>query len=106
MLGKSLHEVNPAHLAWGTCDHEKDDCVSEGDISASYSGECIAMGQQVRKLFRMDGEMWITLGLSDPSPTELPKIERLDERLSARIERRWLPLALYVEQSKHQVAYR
>ena len=76
--------------------------MSEGDISASYSGECIAMGQQVRKLFRMDGEMWITLGLSDPSPTELPEIGRLDERLSTQIERRLRPLALYGEQSEHQ----
>ena len=48
-------EVNPARLAWGIFDHAKSDYVNEGDIPASYSGDCIAMGQPVRKPFRMDG---------------------------------------------------
>ena len=46
---ETTREVNPAWLAWGTYDHAKNDYVCEGDIPASYSGDCIAMGQQVRK---------------------------------------------------------
>ena len=60
-----IREVNPARLAWGTFDHAKSDYVNEGDIPASYSGDCIAMGQPVRKPFRMDGEMWVAIGLSN-----------------------------------------
>jgi hypothetical protein len=60
-----IREVNPARLAWGTFDHAKSDYVNEGDIPASYSGDCIAMGQPVRKPFRMDGEMWLAIGLSN-----------------------------------------
>ena len=62
---ETIREVNPARLAWGTYDHEKNDYVSEGDIPASYSGDSIAMGQPVRKPFRMDGEMWVAIGLSN-----------------------------------------
>ena len=60
-----IREVNPARLAWGIFDHAKSDYVNEGDIPASYSGDCIAMGQPVRKPFRMDGEMWVAIGLSN-----------------------------------------
>lgn len=60
---ETIREVNPALLAWGTYDHGKNDYVSEGDIPASYSADCIAMGQPVRKPFRMDGEMWVTISL-------------------------------------------
>jgi hypothetical protein len=61
----TIRKVNPARLAWGTFDHTKSDYVNEGDIPASYSGDCIAMGQPVRKPFRMDGEMWVTIALSN-----------------------------------------
>jgi hypothetical protein len=60
---ETIREVNPARLAWGSYDHSKNDYVNEGDIPASYSGDCIAMGQPVRKPFRMDGEMWVTIAL-------------------------------------------
>jgi hypothetical protein len=60
----TIREVNPARLTWGTFDHQKNDYVDEGDIPASYSGDCIAMGQPVRRPFRMDGEMWVAIGLS------------------------------------------
>ena len=60
-----IREVNPARLAWGSYDHAKSDNMNEGDIPASYSGDSIAMGQPVRKPFRMDGEMWIAIGLSN-----------------------------------------
>jgi hypothetical protein len=61
----TIRKVNPARLAWGTFDHTKSDYVNEGDIPAGYSGDCIAMGQPVRKPFRMDGEMWVTIALSN-----------------------------------------
>jgi hypothetical protein len=60
-----IREVNPARLAWGTFDHAKNDYMNEGDIPASYSGDSIAMGQPVRKPFRMDGEMWVAIALSN-----------------------------------------
>ena len=62
---ETIREVHPARLAWGTFDHEQNDYVNEGDIPASYSGDSIAMGQPVRKPFRMDGEMWVAIGLSN-----------------------------------------
>ncbi len=62
---KITRDVNPARLAWGTFDHQQNDYVNEGDIPASYSGDSIAMGQPVRKPFRMDGEMWVAIGLSN-----------------------------------------
>jgi hypothetical protein len=62
---ETIREVNQVRLTWGTYDHEKNDYVSEGDIPASYSGDSIAMGQPVRKPFRMDGEMWVAIGLSN-----------------------------------------
>jgi len=60
---EKIREVNPARLAWGTFDHQQNDYVNEGDIPASYCADCIAMGQPVRKPFRMDGEMWVTIAL-------------------------------------------
>jgi len=62
---ETIREVNLARLAWGTYDHKNNDYVSEGDIPASYSGDSIAMGQPVRKPFRMDVEMWVAIGLSN-----------------------------------------
>jgi len=64
---ETIREVNPARLAWGTFDHEQNDYVNEGDIPASYSGDSIAMEQPIRKPFRMDGEMWVAVGLSNHS---------------------------------------
>ena len=61
---ETIRKVNPARLAWGIFDHQQSDYVNEGDIPASYSGDSIAMGQPVRKPFRMDGEMWLTIALS------------------------------------------
>jgi hypothetical protein len=62
---ETIHKVTPARLAWGTYDHAENDYVNEGDISVSYRGDCIAMGQPVRKPFRMDDEMWLTIALSN-----------------------------------------
>ena len=57
---ETVREVNPARLAWGGYDHEENDYVNEGDIPASYSGDCIALGQPVRKPFRLGGAPRLT----------------------------------------------
>lgn len=62
---ETVREVNPARLACGTYDHEKNDYVNEGDIPASYSGDRIALGQPVRKPFRLGRELWLTIALSN-----------------------------------------
>ena len=62
---ETIRKVNSARLTWGTYDHTKNDYVNEGDIRSSYSADCIAMGQPVRKPFRMDGEMWVTIAMSN-----------------------------------------
>lgn len=57
-------EVDPARLAWGSYDHTAEEYVGEGDIYSSYSGDSIAMGQPVRKPFRFERELWVSVGTS------------------------------------------
>ena len=59
-----IREVDPARLAWGSYDHTAEEYIGEGDIYSSYSGDCIATGQPVRKPFRHERELWLTVGLS------------------------------------------
>jgi hypothetical protein len=59
-----IREVDPARLAWGSYDHKAGQYIGEGDICASYSGDCIATGQPVRKPFRRECELWLTVGIS------------------------------------------
>jgi len=61
---ENILEVDPARLAWGFYDHKAEDYIEVGDIHASYSGDCIASGQPVRKPFRHERELWLTVGLS------------------------------------------
>ncbi len=61
---ESILEVDPARLARGFYDHKAEDYIEVGDIHASYSGDCIATGQPVRKPFRYERELWLTVGLS------------------------------------------
>jgi hypothetical protein len=63
-MNSNLREIDPARLAWGRYDHDAEDYIDEGDIHSSYSADCIAQGQPVRKPFRFEGELWLTVGLS------------------------------------------
>lgn len=65
-----LREIDPARLAWGYYDHDAEDYIDEGDIHGSYSADCIAEGQPVRKPFRFEGELWVTVGLSGSKQAE------------------------------------
>jgi hypothetical protein len=62
-INPNQREVDPARLAWGSYDHTAEDYAGQGDIHSSYSGDCIAMGQPVRKPFRFECEMWVTVGM-------------------------------------------
>lgn len=55
--------VPAARLAWGQWNHEKNREEGEGDISGSYSGDKIPEGK-IRRPFRYEGNLWITVGLS------------------------------------------
>lgn len=61
---ESICEVDPARLAWGSYGHKAEDYIGEGDIHSSYSADCIATGQPVRKPFRFERELWVCIGFS------------------------------------------
>lgn len=56
--------VNPARLAWGRYDHGRNRDVGEGDIHASYSADTIASTGKIRKAFRWQAQLMVTVGLS------------------------------------------
>src|SRR5580704_12038119 len=56
--------VNPARLAWGKYDHGRNRDVGEGDIHASYSADTIASAGKIRKAFRWQAQLMVTVGLS------------------------------------------
>jgi hypothetical protein len=56
--------VNPARLAWGSYDHKRNRDTGEGDIHASYSADTIATASRVRKAFRWQAQLMVTVSLS------------------------------------------
>ena len=56
--------VNPSRLAWGTYDHGRNRDVGEGDIHASYSADTIATAGKIRRAFRWQGQLMVTVSLS------------------------------------------
>jgi hypothetical protein len=56
--------VNPARLAWGRYDHGHSRDVGEGDIHASYSADTIASAGKIRKAFRWQAQLMVTVSLS------------------------------------------
>ncbi len=56
--------VNPARLAWGRFDHKRNRDVGEGDIHASYSADTIASAGKIRKSFRWQAQLMVTVSLS------------------------------------------
>ena len=59
-----IFTVDSARLAHGNWCHRADKTVGEGDISASYSADRIAMGQSIRKPFRWQGADWVCVSSS------------------------------------------
>jgi hypothetical protein len=62
--------VNPARLAWGKYDHGRNRDIGEGDIHASYSADTIATSGKVRKAFRWQARLMVTVGLYGRSGRE------------------------------------
>ena len=56
--------VNPARLAWGRYDHARNRNSGEGDIHASYSADTIASAGKIRKAFRWQAQLMVTVSLS------------------------------------------
>jgi len=56
--------VNPARLAWGKFDHKRNRDSGEGDIHASYSADTIASTGKIRKAFRWQAQLMVTVSLS------------------------------------------
>jgi hypothetical protein len=56
--------VNPARVAWGRFDHKRNRDSGEGDIHASYSADTIASAGKIRKAFRWQAQLMVTVSLS------------------------------------------
>ncbi len=56
--------VSPARLAWGRYDHGRNRDTGEGDIRASYSADTIANTGKIRKAFRWQAQLMVTVSLS------------------------------------------
>ena len=55
--------VDPARLASGTWCHVRDRQIGEGDISASYSADKIALEGRVRAPFQWQSTLWVCIGM-------------------------------------------
>jgi hypothetical protein len=69
--------VNPARLAWGHYDHERNRETGEGDIHASYSADTIAAAGRVRKAFRWQAQLMVTVSLCGRGGIEQAEAYRL-----------------------------
>lgn len=56
--------VNPARLGWGSYDQKRNREIGEGDIHASYSADTIATAGRVRRAFRWQAQLMVTVSLS------------------------------------------
>jgi hypothetical protein len=56
--------VNPSRLAWGKHDHGRKRDIGEGDIYASYSADTIATAGKIRRAFRWQAQLMVTVSLS------------------------------------------
>jgi hypothetical protein len=64
LAGRLTVRVNPARLAWGQYDHRRNRDWGEGDIHASYSADTIASSGKIRKAFRWQAQLMVTVSLS------------------------------------------
>lgn len=56
--------VPPSRLAMGTWCHQTNKSIGEGDVYASYSVDTIALGDKIRKPFRLQGRLYSTTSVS------------------------------------------
>ncbi len=59
-----IFTVDSARLVHGNWRHQADKTIGEGDISASYCADRIAMTGSIRKPFRWQGSDWVCVGTS------------------------------------------
>lgn len=57
------HELDPARLASGRWNPEREKEEGEGDVMAAYSADRIGMGQPLRRPFRFNGSWWTVTSL-------------------------------------------
>jgi hypothetical protein len=69
--------VNPARLASGRYDHGRNRDVGEGDIHASYSADTIASSGKIRRAFRWQAQLMVTVSLSGQGGIDQAKAYRL-----------------------------
>jgi hypothetical protein len=62
--GRLTVRVNRARLAWGRYDHCRNRESGAGDIHASYSADTIASSGKIRKSFRWQAQLIVTVSLS------------------------------------------
>ena len=58
----NIQEIDPIRLASGEWCHRTERTIGQGDISASYSADRIAMGQPLRKCFQWKGGLYVCTG--------------------------------------------
>jgi hypothetical protein len=59
---QKVFHVDPSRFEFGTWCHERDKCIGEGDISASYSADKIGLEGAVRKPFKWKNALWVNTG--------------------------------------------
>lgn len=69
--------INPSRLAWGRYDHNRNRDTGEGDIHASYSADIIASAGKIRKSFRWQAQLMVTVSLSGRGGIEQAEAYRL-----------------------------
>lgn len=72
-----IQRVDPARLESGHWCHRAEKTIGQGDISASYSGDRIGMGQPLRKPFAWQGSLWVCVGMGYRSGSESAEAYRL-----------------------------
>lgn len=55
--------VDPARLMHGTCCHESEQEIGEGDIVGSYSADRITESDSIRKPFAWKGGLWVCVAI-------------------------------------------
>jgi hypothetical protein len=77
VAGAPTFAVDAARLAPGDWFHGGDEAMGEGDISASYSADRIAMGHSIRKPFRWQGSDWTCVSKSGRDGVQSAQAYRL-----------------------------
>jgi hypothetical protein len=71
------HIVNPSRLSWGSQNDPKGCSTGNGDIYSSYSADTIAERGTIRKPFRWQGSLWVTVRMSGSGDGQRAEAYRL-----------------------------